>query len=330
MDNECKRSIYMAPMEGVTTYVFRQIFNEYFGGVDKYFTPFISPTINKCYTDKEFKEFDPENNIGMNVVPQVLTNNADLFLKTAKELENIGYKEVNINLGCPSGTVVSKKRGSGFLSEKDMLDEFLDKIYTECKIDVSIKTRIGRFEPKEFEDLLEIYNKYPISELIVHPRTRQDYYKNEPNLEEFDRAYNESKAKVCYNGNIFSIGDYEKIDKRYKIKDKKQVNIMLGRGLVGNPGLADMIKSKKEYDIKYFKEYHDKLYDAYNTILYGDRAKLFKMKELWLYMICIFDNYEKYWKKIKKSNSLQEYKVWIDKMFNEGSINVRSGYEVHK
>lgn len=168
---------YMAPLEGITGYVFRNAHYEYFHPADKYFTPFITPGLNSSLKSKALKDVLPENNHGPFIVPQILTNRADEFIYTEKQLGEMGYTEINLNLGCPSGTVVAKGRGSGFLAFRDKLDAFLDEIYSTAEMKISIKTRLGKESAEEFEALLDIYNQYPLEELIIHPRTREDYYR---------------------------------------------------------------------------------------------------------------------------------------------------------
>lgn len=179
----------MAPLEGITGYIFRTTYHKYFGGIDKYFTPFISPNQKKICRTREKKDILPENNEGMNVIPQILTNNSEMFLKTVDYLKDYGYREVNLNLGCPVGTVVSKKKGAGFLSDPGRLRSFLDDIFSHCDIQISVKTRIGMEDPEEFESLIRIFNQFPIFELIIHPRIREDYYKNQPNMKVFSYGY---------------------------------------------------------------------------------------------------------------------------------------------
>lgn len=168
----------------------------------------------------------PENNKGINLVPQILTNDSEGFILTAKKLKDLGYDEINLNLGCPSGTVVGKKRGSGFLAHREELDKFLEEIFKIDDMKISIKTRLGMDKPEEFYELIKIYNKYPMEELIIHPRTRQDFYGNKPNLEVFKDAISLSKNPVCYNGDIFTLEDHNKLIETFKEVDK----IMLGRG----------------------------------------------------------------------------------------------------
>ena len=182
--------IYMAPLEGVTGFVFRNAYEEFYGKgrVDKYFIPFISPNKSKGYTTREQNDIRPEHNVGINTIPQIMANDPGLFLEAAAMLKDMGYKEINLNLGCPSGTVVSKFRGAGFLAQPLELDSFLDKVLSSSEMKdmhMSVKTRIGLNSHEEFRLLLEIYNDYPLSEVIIHPRVRTDYYKNTPDMEVF-------------------------------------------------------------------------------------------------------------------------------------------------
>ena len=167
---------YLAPMEGITGHIYRNSYEKYFHNIDKYFTPFIVPNQSVSLKTKELKDLLPQNNKGLNIVPQILTNDAEGFILTANKLKQLGYEEINLNLGCPAGTVVSKKRGSGFLAYPEELDKFLDEIYKIDNMKISIKTRLGKERADEFYKLIEIYNKYPLEELIIHPRTREDFY----------------------------------------------------------------------------------------------------------------------------------------------------------
>lgn len=240
--------IYMAPMEGLTGYVFRRNYEKHFGRgrVDKYFIPFISPNKTDGYTAREREDILPENNKGVTAVPQIMANNSEYFVRASCMLAEMGYKEVNLNLGCPSGTVVSKFKGAGFLAKPDELDRFLYEVMSSPKmqgIDVSIKTRIGMENPEEFHYLLTIYNQFKFKEIIVHPRVRSDYYKNRPNLAAFEEALEYSENPVCYNGDIFTGADYRAFLERFpKEKYRKMTGVMLGRGFVGNPLIIDKIE----------------------------------------------------------------------------------------
>ena len=296
---------YMAPLEGITTYVYRNAHCRHFGKMDKYFTPFIAAQKDKKFNTRELKELSPSHNEGLLVVPQLLTNNAIDFRKNANDIAAMGYQEINLNLGCPSKTVVTKNKGSGFLAMPEELDQFLDDIFKTNKTEISIKTRIGKESPEEFYRLLEIYNQYPIKELTIHPRIQTDYYKNTPNLDMFEVAYKESKNPICYNGDLNSKMDLEKIKNRFP----KLSAVMLGRGIITNPGMLSGITKEKLY------AFHQTILESYIPISSGDRNVLFKMKELWFYMIPLFENTDKIAKKIKKTERLSEYCNIIDTLF---------------
>ena len=184
-------NLYFAPMEGITSYTYRNAHFECFGGSDKYFAPFVVPTANERITLKTLRDLLPENNI-VKVVPQVLGNNWEVFSEFSKKLECLGYDEVNLNFGCPSGTVVKKARGAGILKNLELIDRFLDGAFSNSNIKISVKTRVGFDVHDEFENILKVYNKYPLSELIIHPRVREEYYKGKVSTETFEMAYHKS------------------------------------------------------------------------------------------------------------------------------------------
>ena len=307
---------YLAPMEGITGYIYRNSYEKFFNNIDKYFTPFIVPNESRSLKTKELRDVLPENNKGMNIVPQILTNDSEGFITTSTKLQQLGYNEVNLNLGCPSGTVVSKNRGSGFLAKREELDMFLDEIFKIDDMKISIKTRIGKDSPEEFYELIKIYNKYPIEELIIHPRTRQDFYGNQPNLEVFKDALTLSNNPVCYNGDIFTVNNHDKL-----IKTFLEVNtIMLGRGILANPGLINEIKNNTFIDKEVLKDFHDEILDKYIELFNEEKNAIFRMKELWGYMIYMFSDNKKYAKKIKKSQNLSDYKATVLSLFTEQEI----------
>ena len=304
--------VYFAPLEGITGYVYRNAFHSFYTGIDKYFIPFLSPNQNRALSPKEIRDVLPEHNRGMCAVPQILTNRAEYFLRAAKELkEEYGYQEVNLNLGCPSRTVVSKGKGAGFLENIKELDAFFGEVFEKAEIRVSVKTRIGMDSPEEFAPLLEVFNKYPLHELIVHPRLQKDYYRNVPNWNAFADAVQKSRNPLCYNGDIFTPEDYKKLKTEFPNTDR----IMLGRGLLMNPELAEMIKAEDSFetkaeeraDRKRLKAFHDRLYRDYGQAMSGDKNVLFKMKEFWSYAEKLFPGEEKILKKIKKATRLCDY-----------------------
>ena len=307
---------YLAPMEGITGHIYRNSYEKYFHNIDKYFTPFIVPNQSVSLKTKELKDLLPQNNKGLNIVPQILTNDAEGFILTANKLKQLGYEEINLNLGCPAGTVVSKKRGSGFLAYPEELDKFLDEIYKIDNMKISIKTRLGKERADEFYKLIEIYNKYPLEELIIHPRTREDFYGNTPNLEVFKDALKLSKHSICYNGDIFTLNSYNKI-----INEFPEVNkVMLGRGILANPGLIGEIKNNEFANKEIIKMFHDEIFEKYTILLNEDKNAMYRMKELWGYMSHIFTNNKKYYKKIKKAQKTIDYKNAVNSLFIEQDI----------
>lgn len=307
--------LYLAPMEGITGYIYRNAHKKYYNTMDVYMTPFISPNKNRCMNSRELEDVLPEHNVNMHVVAQILTNRSEQFVKTAKELAQLGYKEVNLNLGCPSGTVVSKKKGAGFLGEPHMLEQFLDEIFEALDgiVKISLKTRLGMEFEEEFEDLLDIYNKYPVSELIVHPRLREDYYKGCVRLDSFELAMERAKMPLCYNGDVFSHEDYVRLVERFPTLNC----LMLGRGVLRNPDLPGIICGKMAQDKQTLRYFHDTLLENYGNILFGEKNLLFKMKELWFYLQESFSCPQKNMKKIKKAQHLTDYLAAVEAMFRD-------------
>ena len=213
--------ITFAPLEGITGYIYRNTYQEYYGGIDRYYSPFLVTRDRGIMKKKELRDILPENNLNIDLVPQLLTNKTENFLQAAAQLKELGYREINLNLGCPSGTVVSKGRGAGFLDQPEKLQSFLEEIFQKADYAISIKTRIGMYEPEEFHRLLAIYNEYPICELIIHPRTRQEFYKEKIHPEIFKYAYEHSKNPITFNGEIRSLQAVTALE---KYNDRKRLD----------------------------------------------------------------------------------------------------------
>lgn len=310
--------IYFAPLEGITGFIFRNAYKDIFNSnINKYFSPFIAPGINQVLSRKEMRDILPENNSNINLVPQLLGCRATEMLMAMEQIKALGYKEININLGCPSGTVITKKKGSGFLAYPEELDEFLYEIFEKTEIKVSVKTRIGKDEPEEFYRLLDIYNKYEMSELIIHPRVQKDFYKGTPNVEIFDYAVKNSKNSLCYNGNIVFKEDYENIVGKYGLKINA---VMLGRGLLRNYMLVDEIVENKTVVREKLIAFHERILQDYIEEMSGERPVLFKMKELWAYLGDLFEDGDKELKKLRKTNKLSEYRFYAKNILENSKI----------
>ena len=309
---------YLAPMEGLTDSVYRTVHHKIFGGVDRYYTPFLSPTEVHKLTPREFRELDPANNPPC-VVPQLLCKNADDFLWMAGEIAARGYTEVNFNLGCPSGTVTAKKKGSGMLADTDALEAFLDRVFARCPIDISIKTRIGYQDTSELPALLEIYNQYPVRELTVHARTGKEMYRGVPHLDAYGYVCENTQIPLCYNGNVNTRADAAYIAERFP----KTEAIMLGRGLLSYPALF----SDKAVTRARMMEFHRELTDRYAVTLGGEHATVGRMKEIWLLMSGTFEQDKKYIKRLQQCKTLSELEGAVTAMICELPIKPFGVYD---
>ena len=289
---------YYAPLEGITDATFRALHHKYFPGVDKYFMPFISPTIHRCLTNREARELPKADSVPFTAVPQLLGKNVEDMLWAIDVCRDLGYDEVNINLGCPSGTVVSKGKGSGMLSDIYALDEFLDAIYAKAALPVSLKTRIGVNDSENWEKLLEIYRDYPVKELTVHPRIRKAFYKGDCDMAAYAQSVENSPFPVCYNGNINSLADAEAIATQFPTVE----SIMIGRGLVANPG---MLSGGTDRDT--LKAFLNELSDTYCTVFESKRNAIYRMKDNWHYLIALFEGSDKLWKEMRKSTDYDRF-----------------------
>lgn len=301
---------YFAPLEGITGYVFRNRFNSYFGeDISRYYTPFIQAHEKCGLTNKEINDILPEHNKGIELIPQVMTNKSTEYFQVEPLIMEYGYKEINLNFGCPSKTVTTRFRGSGILSDPEMLDRLLYEIFEKTKCSVSVKTRIGVNETDEFENILSIYNKYELKELIIHPRVQKEFYNGKPHTEVFEYAVRNSKNPIIYNGNIFNKEDiYSDI-----IINNKAV--MIGRGLLRNPGLCGEIKGKERIDKEVLKAFLTDLCNDYTESFSGDVPVLHKMKEIWSFMTLDVDRNAPFiydvslYKKLIKSKNVKEFLI---------------------
>ena len=300
---------YMAPLESVTTWIYRQAHAKIYGRLDKYFIPFLEPHEKRDFKTRELQEILPEHNKNIYAVPQILTNRSEGFIKLAKALKDWGYEEINLNLGCPSKTVVTKGKGSGFLAKPEELERFLTEIFDALsgEVKISVKTRIGKEDPEEFPALLELFNKYPMEELIIHPRVQKDGYGNVPRLELYELAEKQSLNPLCYNGDLYTREQIRNFAERFPGTER----LMFGRGFLRDPGLL-YNEGKDSKDIfEKFWAFHDLVYEGYQERNMGDRNVLFKMKELWSYQVYQFSEPERLFKTFKKVQDCNEYEQMI-------------------
>ena len=305
---------YFAPMEGVTGAVYRRTHREYFPGVDKYFMPFITPTTNERLTPRQKRDVASEANAGVPAVPQLLTRTAADFIWAANALFDMGYSEVNLNLGCPSGTVTAKGKGAGMLARPEELDCFLDTVFSQAPpMKISLKTRLGLEDPEEFPRLLEIFAKYPVSLLILHPRVRADFYKRPVRMEWFRYAADHYNGPLCFNGGLVTAGDCARFAQDFPGVDQ----VMIGQGLLANPALVRQARGGPGPDKETLRAFHDELYHTYLECFASQRNTVFHMKELWSYLSRLFVGAEgKPLKRIRKAADSPAYEAAVDQMFS--------------
>ena len=288
---------YFAPMEGLTDSIYRRLHHRHFGGVDRYYMPFLSPTIHRNLTHKEDRELPLADSEPFTAIPQLLTKVPEDFLWAAQVCADRGYTEVNLNTGCPSGTVVSKGKGAGMLRDPALLDAFLDTVFSRSPVSISVKTRLGLDNPEEFPKILEIFNRYPIAELTVYPRVRKDFYKEPVRPQWFRYALENSKNPLCYNGDILTKASADAVT--------GVDAVMIGRGLAADPGMLDPGGTT----ISALEGFLDELLETYTEVFGGSRNAMFRMKENWGLLHSRFDGGEKLWKQLQKTTDVAQYKA---------------------
>ena len=298
---------YFAPMEGLTDSIYRRLHHKYFPGVDRYYMPFLSPTIHRQLTHKEDRELPLADSVDFTAVPQVLTKVAEDFLWAAQVCRDRGYDEVNLNIGCPSGTVVSKGKGSGMLRDPDALDRFLDEIFHASPLPISVKARLGLEKSEEFPAILAVLNRYPIKELTVHPRVRKQFYDGTVDMEMFDYAAAASRNPLCYNGDILTLSQAEALQEKYP----QIQSIMIGRGLIADPGMLS-----GGTDVKALEGFMNELMAVYEVEFGGSRNAIFRLKENWGFLHTRFENCDKLWKRLRKTTDADEFKAISAEIFH--------------
>ena len=308
--------VYFAPLEGVTDTVYRQVHHAHFTGPVKYFIPFISPTQNLVLTPRERRNVDPQANAGFYAVPQVLTKNAGHFIWAANLLQELGYEEINLNAGCPSGTVTAKGKGAGLLQHPQALAWFLDEVFARTPVRVSVKTRIGFSSPEEFDALMEVYSRYPIHELIIHPRTREEYYKGAVHRDVYAAAEARLRMPLVYNGDLFTPDQCRAFEQAHL----QTRALMLGRGMLANPALAQTYAGGAPLCKETLRAFHDDLLRAYQDA-YPASVVLGRMREVAKNIACCFEGAEKPLKAARKAGSLSAYQDAVTRLFEDYALS---------
>lgn len=311
-------TLLSSPLQGFTDFRFRNAFHKYFGGIDTFYSPYIKLNGKLVIKGSYERDILPENNSTLNVIPQIITNDAEEFLFVAKYVQQFGYKELNWNLGCPYPMVAKCGMGSGLISNTSQIEHILKRVHNETDIIVSMKMRMGYENPTEILDVFPILEQYPIKNIAIHARIGKQLYKGGVDLDSFQKCLDTSKQKIYYNGDITSVEKFRTMQERFASID----HWMIGRGLIANPFLPSMIKNNTtEYPknkLEIFEAFHDTIYHEYDAYLQGPTPIRMKMLGFWEYFSESFSNPQKTYKKIKKAGNSKNYESAVKEIFKIG------------
>jgi tRNA-dihydrouridine synthase len=307
-----------SPLQGFTDFRFRNAQNKFFGGIDTFYAPYIRLNGKLVIKSSYERDLLPENNATLECIPQVITNDADEFLFVAKYVQELGYKELNWNLGCPYPMVTKCGMGSGLISDSEKIRQILDKVHSESDIIVSMKMRLGYDTTEEILDVLPILDTFPIKNIAIHARIGKQLYKGGVHLDAFQNCIDNTKHKLYYNGDITTVAKFKEMQERFPSIN----HFMIGRGLISDPFLPSMIKNNTTEHPKnkllLFEAFHDTLYEGYSQSLSGSTHILLKMHHLWEYFATTFSNPHKVEKNVRKAKSIKNYEQTVKEVFKAG------------
>lgn len=308
-------TLSLAPFQGITDVVYRNVFKKHFAGIGKFYTPFFTGIQKDNSKSLRGEEISPDFNDVKTVVPQILSNTAAEIIRFANQCKSMGYTEFNLNMGCPFPRVANKTRGCGLMADPDRTIKMLNDVFEQIDgIKFSIKCRLGYYNDEEIYAFVDTFNTLNFSEIIIHPRIGKQMYTGEASIDKFKALIPLINKPLVYNGDIFDVEKYNMV--------APFAPIMLGRGLLTNPFLAEQIQHiENQKDKKH--RLHDFVVDLYVERLRhaGGSPKIIgSMKELWKYMMNIFDDPQNVWRKVKKVNHLDEYETAVETIFNEYNL----------
>jgi tRNA-dihydrouridine synthase B len=319
MSTDCRTPrLILAPLKGFTDAVFRSAFAEHFDGFDGALAPFVTTVAADRLTEKHVRDLLPQQNTRLSVEPQILGNASEDFIFLARRLFEMGYAEVNWNLGCPFRPVTKKRRGSGLLPFPEQVDEFLDKTLRALPGRLSIKMRLGRNRADEIFKLLPILDRYPLKEITIHPRTARQMYSGAPDLDAFQACLDRSNHRLVYNGDIADLQGFRTLQERFP----RVASWMIGRGALTNPFLPAAIKNGQacpDGNVMKFKAFYDDLFARYQERLCGPGHLLDRMKGFWKYFAAAFKNGPALEKEIHHTFKLPRYFETVGRFFKEGA-----------
>jgi tRNA-dihydrouridine synthase B len=314
-------TIHSSPLQGFTDFRFRNAFQKYFGGIDQYIAPYIRLNGKPEIKPGNERDLLPANNMSLDLIPQIITKNADEFLLVARYVQKLGYNELNWNLGCPYPMIAKRGMGSGLLNKPEKINEILKRVCAETDIRVSVKMRLGYESPQEIFNVLPVMERYRLVNITIHPRIGRQLYRGEVDLKTFEECLGMSSHKIFFNGDITSVRSFRELKERFPSIN----NWMIGRGLIADPFLPAMIKAdnpvypENRYEI--FNFFHDALFSSWEEALSGQKHLLMKMYSFWEFFIQSFPHSPKGLKKIRKAQSVSAYREIVKQIIYNEAVN---------
>jgi tRNA-dihydrouridine synthase B len=310
--------LILAPLQGVTDHHFRNSWSLFFGGIDEMVTPFIPAVTGERVKPLHIRDVLPENNAPeLNIIPQVLANNARGMLLLAGALKQLGYKEMNWNLGCPSLVVSRHGRGCGLMPKPGVVGDILAEIMGDLPLKLSVKLRSGMYSNAELPDILHVLNDFPLSCIIHHPRLGVQMYDGTPDLESFAVTLKMSKHPVVYNGDIMTVEDLRVLQRRFPEVDQW----MLGRGVLKNPLLPEQIRGNLPVPVTIdrIRQFYLHLEDSLSAQGLSPQRLSSRLKEYWQYFSFWFADPQKVWYGISRTTSCEMLKQTAGEVLIHGA-----------
>lgn len=315
MESKNHPGIYFAPLQESTDFVFRRAHALHFGGIDKYFSPYLLPQKEGGIKKSHLRDTAPENCTGYPLVPQIMAGKASDFLFLANHLTGLGYEEINWNLGCPYPMVTGRGMGSGLLPHPDRIREILDQSLPKLNCRISVKLRLGMVSPEEILQVIPVLNDFPLCEVVLHPRIAKQLYAGIPDQELFLQICGLIRPPLVYNGDLCTKEDFEDANARFETVS----NWMIGRGLLKNPFLALEIKGVqlpgRMEKIEILERFHEEIVGNYAGMLSGQSHLITRMIKFWEYFCFLFPNPHKSFKRVKKSVNRSKYDLAVRENF---------------
>jgi len=298
--------IHLAPLQGITNRIFRTAYDAHFSGIDAMMAPFLPAVDPVRLPLKRLKDLVPE---ACGTVPQILANDAACFLAVAAVLADLGYGEVNWNLGCPHPAVANKRRGSGLLPFPSLVERFLDGVCAKAGPRISVKLRLGRRDPGEILELMPVLNAFPLKRIILHPRVGVQMYRGGVDLDGFARAAAVCRHELMYNGDIKDPQTFRSLQARFP----GVRGWMIGRWVVADPFLPAKIKGMAPAadPTSSIRAFHGDLYAAYRAALCGPAHVLDKMGEVWSLLGGSFPHCRKALGRIRHARTFDAYECAV-------------------